>query len=72
MASFSDEPAVDPKWAAENNLPRILALTGVLHITALTTVGLRLFVRVGLLRSLGKDDIAIVLAAVRIQTQLSC
>ncbi|EOA87874.1 uncharacterized protein SETTUDRAFT_27812 [Exserohilum turcica Et28A] len=55
--------AVDPKWAAENNLTRILALTGAFHIAALTSVGLRLYVRVGLLRSLGRDDVAMVLAA---------
>ncbi|EUC29315.1 hypothetical protein COCCADRAFT_106862 [Bipolaris zeicola 26-R-13] len=63
MSSTSVGPPVDPKWAAENNLPRLLALTGVFHIAALISVGLRIFVRVGLLRSLGKDDIAIVLAA---------
>ncbi|EUC43007.1 hypothetical protein COCMIDRAFT_101999 [Bipolaris oryzae ATCC 44560] len=63
MSSTSVGPPVDPKWAAENNLPRLLALTGVFHIAALTSVALRLFVRLGLLRSLGKDDIAIVLAA---------
>ena len=64
MSTSSGAPTVDPKLAAENNLPRILALTGVFHISALISVGLRLFVRLGLLRSLGKDDIVIVLAAV--------
>ena len=70
MPSTSVGPPVDPKWAAENNLPRLLALTGIFHIAALTSVCLRIFVRVGLLRSLGKDDIAIVLAAVRTQALL--
>ncbi|USP79006.1 hypothetical protein yc1106_06280 [Curvularia clavata] len=57
------QPTVDPKWAAENNLTRVLVLTGIFHISALISVGLRLFVRLGLLRSLGKDDVVIVLAA---------
>lgn len=70
MASPSAEPAVDPKWAAENNLTRMLVLTGVFHICALISVGLRLFVRLGLLRSVGKDDIVIVLAAVRTDPEL--
>ena len=57
---------MDPKWAAESNLTRLLALTGVFHFLALISVGLRLYVRMGLLRSLGRDDAVIVLAAVRI------
>ena len=64
--SPSAESAVDPKWAAESNLTRLLALTGVFHFLALISVGLRLYVRIGLLRSLGRDDVVIVLAAVRI------
>lgn len=56
---------MDPKWAAESNLTRLLALTGVFHFLALTSVGLRLYVRIGLLQSLGRDDVVIVLAAVR-------
>ncbi|KNG51770.1 integral membrane protein [Stemphylium lycopersici] len=54
---------MDPKWAAESNLTRLLALTGVFHFLALTSVGLRLYVRIGLLQSLGRDDVVIVLAA---------
>lgn len=65
MSTTAGQPAVDPKWAAENNLTRVLVLTGVFHVSALICVGLRLFVRLGLLRSLGKDDFVIVLAAVR-------
>jgi len=55
---------MDPQWAAQNNLPRILALTGVLHILALSSVGLRLYVRVRLLRTPGKDDAVIAIASV--------
>ena len=64
MPSPSVQLATDPQWAAESNLVRILAVTGVFHFFALTSVGLRLYVRIGLLRSPGRDDVAMVLAVV--------
>ncbi|KAF1937116.1 hypothetical protein EJ02DRAFT_458977 [Clathrospora elynae] len=63
MSFPSAQPALDPQWAAQSNLPRILAVTGVIHILALISVGLRLYCRIGLLRSPGKDDVVIVAAA---------
>ncbi|KAF2025180.1 hypothetical protein EK21DRAFT_46145, partial [Setomelanomma holmii] len=51
---------MDPQWAAESNLSRILALTGLIHALALVSVGLRLYARIGLLRSPGRDDIVVV------------
>jgi hypothetical protein len=55
---------MDPQWAAESNLARILALTGIIHLLALTSLGLRLYARVGLLRTPGRDDVAVVGASV--------
>lgn len=71
MPSPPVQPITDPQWAAESNLARILALTGIFHFLAQTSVGLRLYVRIGLLRSPGKDDVAIVLAVVRISSTLT-
>jgi hypothetical protein len=55
---------MDPQWAAESNLARILLLTGIIHVLALLSVGLRLYARIGLLRTPGRDDAAVVAAAV--------
>ena len=52
------------QWAAESNLTRILAVTGTIHALALLCVGLRVYARVNLLRSPGRDDAAIVVASV--------
>ncbi|KAF2825008.1 hypothetical protein CC86DRAFT_468265 [Ophiobolus disseminans] len=60
--AINAEP-VDPQWAAQNNLPRILALTGIVHLLALSSVGLRLYVRIHLLRTPGKDDAVIGMAS---------
>jgi hypothetical protein len=55
---------MDPQWAAESNLARILSLTGIIHLLALISLGLRLWARIGLLRTPGRDDVAVVAAAV--------
>jgi hypothetical protein len=55
---------MDPHWVAENNLPRILALSGIIHILALISVGLRLYARMSVLRSPGPDDAVVVAASV--------
>jgi hypothetical protein len=55
---------MDPQWAAESNLARILSLTGVIHLLALISLGLRLWARIGLLRTPGRDDVAVVVATV--------
>lgn len=69
MVSGNLPPGVNPAWAAQNNLPKILAITSVIHILALISVGLRLYVRIGLLRTPGKDDAFITAAAVSTQCQ---
>ena len=66
MASPSAQPNLDPSWVAESNLPQILAVTGVFNLLALISVGLRLYARIGLLRTPGRDDFMMVLAVVSI------
>jgi hypothetical protein len=60
MASPSALPVMSPDWAAESNLTRILAVTGIFHFLAWNTVGLHLYARIGLLRLPGKDGVVIV------------
>lgn len=64
MVSPSGIPVLDPTWAAKSNLARILAITGAIHLLALISVALRLYARIGILRSPGRDDVVIVLSAV--------
>lgn len=64
MTAPSSQADLDPQWAAQSNLTRFLALTGVFHILALISVGLRLYARICLLKTPGRDDYVIVLAVV--------
>ncbi len=64
----SGQPVMDPKWAAETNLPRILAISAIVHIITAVIVGLRLYARVFLLRKPAVDDILIVGAYVSSST----
>ncbi len=60
----SAPPPVDPARAAENNTSRILAVSAVVHFTALTILALRLYTRAFVVRAFGSHDIAMTLAAV--------
>jgi len=60
---------MDPEWAAQSNLTRILAISAIVHIVTAIVVGLRLYARVFVLRKPAIDDLFIVGAYVRI-TQL--
>jgi hypothetical protein len=53
------QPVWDAEWAAENNLPRILAISAVAHIVTAVFVFLRLYARFFVLRKPAKDDIFI-------------
>jgi hypothetical protein len=66
MSGTPGQPPLDPQWAAESHLTQFLVITGILHAIALISVGLRLYCRIGLLRSPGKDDVAMGAAAVRV------
>jgi hypothetical protein len=71
MASPSPQADLDPEWAAQSNLLRFLVLTGIFNILALISVVLRLYARIGILRTPGRDDFVIVLAAVSAYALLS-
>lgn len=55
---------IDPAWASENNLPRILGVVGVFHFLALLFVGVRLYTRIIVVKSPRSDDVVMVLAAI--------
>lgn len=55
---------VDPARAAESNLGQILGVTTTFHVLALVFVGLRLYVRMGMVKATGRDDWTMVAAAV--------
>jgi hypothetical protein len=64
MPPPSVQTNLDSKWAAESNLTRFLALTGIFHLLALISVGLRLYARIGLVKTSGRDDFVVLLAVV--------
>ena len=64
--SFLVHVLMDEEWAKESNLARILGWTGAIHSLALICVGLRMYARLRILRTPGRDDAAIVVASVRL------
>nr|XP_036577748.1 uncharacterized protein CTRU02_12268 [Colletotrichum truncatum]KAF6784807.1 hypothetical protein CTRU02_12268 [Colletotrichum truncatum] len=54
---------LDPNWAAESNTARIIAVVTAIHLLALTSVGLRLYVRLWVIKSPWWDDWTIILAS---------
>lgn len=48
--------ALDPTYANESHTARFLAITTIIHVLALTFVALRLYCRIWLLKTPGKDD----------------
>ena len=62
--SFLVHAPMDEEWAKESNLVRILGWTGAVHSLALICVGLRMYARLRILRTPGRDDAAIVVAVV--------
>jgi hypothetical protein len=62
----SGQPAMEPEWAAESNLTRILAVSTIVHIVTFVLVCLRLYARGFVLRKPATDDILIVGAYVNI------
>lgn len=48
----------------ENNFPRILAVQTIFTFLALSAVGLRLYVRIKLIKNTGVDDWTMLIAAV--------
>ncbi|KZL64073.1 integral membrane protein [Colletotrichum incanum] len=54
---------IDAAWASESNTQRIVAIVTIFHAFALMSVGLRVYVRVWVIRAAGLDDFVIVLSA---------
>lgn len=71
MATNGTVPVIDPVRAAESNLPRILGVTTTVHAIALIFVSLRMYARLVVVKSAGKDDICMGISAVRISLSLS-
>ncbi|KAF7545303.1 hypothetical protein G7Z17_g9269 [Cylindrodendrum hubeiense] len=46
----------DPARVADSNLGQILGIVTTFHVLALTSVGLRLYVRLGMVKAAGRDD----------------
>ncbi len=66
MASTAPKTPIDPAFAAESNVPRIIGVLTVFHFLAWVFVGMRIYTRLVLLRSPGWDDLFIVLGSVRL------
>lgn len=65
MISAESPPAVvDPKRAAESNLGWILGVVTAVHAVAIIVAGLRSYVRIKIIKSLGRDDWTMVAATV--------
>lgn len=58
-------PAIDPARAAESNTATLIAVLTIFHAIALVFVSLRVYARVFVIKTFGKDDICMVLSAVR-------
>jgi hypothetical protein len=59
------KPEIDPVRAAESNTAMILGVLTVFHVIALAFVALRVYARAVVIKTFGKDDICMVLSAVR-------
>ncbi|KFH40946.1 hypothetical protein ACRE_083560 [Hapsidospora chrysogenum ATCC 11550] len=53
---------IDPEYAAENNFPRMMAINGTFHVLAVILVGMRMYVRIFIVKAFGADD-AMMIAA---------
>ena len=56
--------AFPPEYVKASNAGRIVGVVGVFHFIALTFVGLRVYVRLGMVRAFGIDDGLIMASAV--------
>ncbi|KAF3356324.1 hypothetical protein VdG1_06418 [Verticillium dahliae VDG1] len=54
---------IDPAGAAESNTARIVSIVTVFHVIALTTIALRIYARVWVIRNPGADDWVMLLCA---------
>lgn len=62
-------PPPDSALAKENHLPRILAVQTTVLVLTVLCVGLRLYVRIKMTKSMGRDDWAMSGAAVSLRSR---
>ncbi|KAL0934006.1 uncharacterized protein CTRU02_210805 [Colletotrichum truncatum] len=55
---------LDPEWAAESNTERIMAVVTIFHVLAMTSVCLRLYARIWMIKAPGWDDWVMCLCAI--------
>ena len=67
----SNATAIDPAWAEESNLGRILGVTALFHSLAVIFAALRLYVRLGIVKAPGVDDLFMVASVVSKHAPLS-
>ncbi|KAK8054707.1 hypothetical protein PG994_009774 [Apiospora phragmitis] len=60
---MSSRKPIDPARAAESNLGWIMGVTAAFHGLALIFVGFRIYIRLAIVRSFGKDDAMILMSA---------
>jgi hypothetical protein len=65
MSATNKTAPVDLSKAGESAVPRILGLGITFHALALVAFSLRMYTRVVVVRSFGKDDLLMVLCMVR-------
>lgn len=64
MAPSTGSTGTDSNTEWQNNLPRILVVQTIFTFLALLAVGLRLYVRIKLIKNTGADDWTMLIAAV--------
>lgn len=64
MSATTKAPPSDPALAGESNIPRILGLGITFHALALVFFGLRMYTRAFVVKSIGKDDVLMMMCMV--------
>ena len=64
MSATNQAPPSDPALAGESNVPRILGLGITFHALALVAFTMRMYTRIFIVKSFGKDDVMMILCMV--------
>jgi hypothetical protein len=64
MSATTKAPPSDPALAGESNVPRILGLDITFHALAIITYSLRMYTRIFIVKSFGKDDVMMTLCMI--------
>jgi hypothetical protein len=65
---MSEPTNLPPSAASESNLGWILGVNVVFHVLAIVFVGLRIYTRIALVKTFGRDDVMLLLAIVSLTT----